>query len=42
MSLDALKNLGRIAIPMGEFWQCNLWREAKEQNKNGKQPRQQQ
>lgn len=37
MSLDALKNLGRCAIPMGEFWQCNLWREANDQNKNGKQ-----
>jgi hypothetical protein len=22
MSLDGLKNLGRAAIPMGEFWQC--------------------
>jgi hypothetical protein len=37
MSLDALKNLGRTAIPMGEFWQSNLWREANDQNKNGKQ-----
>jgi hypothetical protein len=36
MSLDALKNLGRTAIPMGEFWQCGLWTEDK-QNKTTKQ-----
>jgi hypothetical protein len=36
MSLDALKNLGRCAIPMGEFWQCGLWTEDK-QNKTTKQ-----
>jgi len=36
MSLDALKNLGRTAIPMGEFWQCGLWTEDK-QNKSTKQ-----
>lgn len=36
-SLDALKNLGRCAIPMGEFWQNNIsWIEGA-QNKNGKQ-----
>jgi len=36
MALDALKNLGRCAIPMGEFWQDGTWIEAN-QNKNGKQ-----
>jgi len=36
MSLDGLKNLGRTAIPMGEFWQCGLWTEEK-QNKTTKQ-----
>ena len=36
MALDALKNLGRCAIPMGEFWQDGAWVEAN-QNKNGKQ-----
>jgi hypothetical protein len=36
MALDCLKNLGRCAIPMGEFWQDGLWVEAN-QNKNGKQ-----
>ena len=36
MSLDCLKNLGRTAIPMGEFWQCGNWTEDR-QNKVGKQ-----
>lgn len=36
MALDALANLGRCAIPMGEFWQDGLWVESN-QNKNGKQ-----
>ena len=36
MALDALKNLGRCAIPMGEFWQDGTWVESN-QNKNGKQ-----
>ena len=36
MALDCLKNLGRCAIPMGEFWQDGSWVEAN-QNKNGKQ-----
>jgi hypothetical protein len=36
MALDALANLGRCAIPMGEFWQDGQWIEAN-QNKNGKQ-----
>jgi hypothetical protein len=36
MALDCLKNLGKCAIPMGEFWQCGTWVEAN-QNKNGKQ-----
>jgi hypothetical protein len=36
MALDALKNLGRCAIPMGEFWQDGSWVESN-QNKNGKQ-----
>jgi hypothetical protein len=36
MAMDCLKNLGRCAIPMGEFWQDGLWTEAN-QNKNGKQ-----
>ena len=36
MALDALANLGRCAIPMGEFWQDGAWIEAN-QNKNGKQ-----
>ena len=36
MALDALKNLGRCAIPMGEFWQDGAWVESN-QNKNGKQ-----
>ena len=36
MALDCLKNLGRCAIPMGEFWQDGAWVEAN-QNKNGKQ-----
>lgn len=36
MSLDGLKNLGRTAIPMGEFWQCGNWTENK-QNKSAKQ-----
>ena len=35
-ALDALANLGRCAIPMGEFWQDGAWVEAG-QNKNGKQ-----
>ena len=36
MALDCLKNLGRCAIPMGEFWQDGTWVEGN-QNKNGKQ-----
>ena len=36
MSMDAVKNLGRCAIPMGEFWQNTDWRE-NDQNTNGKQ-----
>ena len=36
MAMDALANLGRCAIPMGEFWQDGTWVEAN-QNKNGKQ-----
>lgn len=36
MAMDALKNLGQCAIPMGEFWQDGTWVEAN-QNKNGKQ-----
>ena len=36
MALDCLKNLGKCAIPMGEFWQDGTWVEAN-QNKNGKQ-----
>jgi len=36
MALDGLKNLGRCAIPMGEFWQDDHGLEAN-QNKNGKQ-----
>lgn len=37
MSMDALKNLGRCAVPMGEFWQSPAWREKEDQNTNGKQ-----
>ncbi len=37
MSMDALKNLGRCAVPMGEFWQNPTWREKDDQNTNGKQ-----
>ncbi len=37
MSMDGLKNLGRCAVPMGEFWQSPLWREKDDQNTNGKQ-----
>lgn len=37
MSMDALKNLGRCAIPMGEFWQSPTWREKDDQSTNGKQ-----
>jgi hypothetical protein len=37
MSMDALKNLGRCAVPMGEFWQSPTWREKNDQNTNGKQ-----
>ena len=36
MAMDCLKNLGRTAIPMGEFWQDGTWVEGN-QNKNGKQ-----
>ena len=36
MAMDCLKNLGRCAIPMGEFWQNGGWMEAN-QNRNGKQ-----
>jgi hypothetical protein len=36
MAMDCLKNLGRCAIPMGEFWHDGAWTEAN-QNKNGKQ-----
>lgn len=35
--MDALKNLGRCDIPMGEFWQSSHWREGHNQNTNGKQ-----
>lgn len=35
--MDALKNLGRCDIPMGEFWQSQHWREGTNQNTNGKQ-----
>lgn len=37
MSMDALENLGRCAVPMGEFWQDSAWREKNDQNTNGKQ-----
>jgi len=37
MNMDALKNLGRCTVPMGEFWQSPLWREKNDQNTNGKQ-----
>lgn len=37
MSMDALKNLGSCAVPMGEFWQSPTWREKNNQNTNGKQ-----
>ncbi len=37
MSMDALKNLGRCAVPMGEFWQSQSWRASTDQNTNGKQ-----
>ncbi|MGH9403521.1 MAG: glycosyl hydrolase, partial [Terriglobia bacterium] len=37
MSMDALKNLGRCAVPMGEFWQSPVWKEKNDQNTNGKQ-----
>ncbi len=37
MSMDALKNLGRCAVPMGEFWQDSSWKEKNDQNTNGKQ-----
>src|SRR5271157_995605 len=37
MSMDALKNLGRCSVPMGEFWQNPTWREKDDQNTNGKQ-----
>jgi hypothetical protein len=36
MTMDALKNLGRCAVPMGEFWQDSSWQEDG-QNVNGKQ-----
>jgi hypothetical protein len=36
MAMDALKNLGRCDIPMGEFWQDGAWTE-NGQNTNGKQ-----
>lgn len=35
--MDALKNLGRADIPMGEFWQSSHWHEGANQNTNGKQ-----
>ncbi|MCX6875547.1 MAG: glycosyl hydrolase [Verrucomicrobia bacterium] len=35
--MDALKNLGRSDIPMGEFWQSAHWHEGPNQNTNGKQ-----
>ena len=35
--MDALKNLGRGDIPMGEFWQSEHWHEGTNQNTNGKQ-----
>jgi len=37
MPMDALKNLGCCAVPMGEFWQSPTWREKDDQNTNGKQ-----
>ncbi len=37
MPMDALKNLGRCDVPMGEFWQSPAWKEKNEQNINGKQ-----
>jgi hypothetical protein len=37
MAMDALRNLGRCAVPMGEFWQSPTWREKNDQNTNGKQ-----
>jgi hypothetical protein len=36
MSMDALKNLGRCDVPMGEFWQNGAYTE-NGQNTNGKQ-----
>ncbi len=35
--MDALKNLGRCDIPMGEFWHSQHWHEGTNQNTNGKQ-----
>jgi len=35
--MDALKNLGRCDIPMGEFWHSSHWHEGTNQNTNGKQ-----
>lgn len=35
--MDALKNLGRCDIPMGEFWHSHHWHEGTNQNTNGKQ-----
>jgi hypothetical protein len=35
--MDALRNLGRCDIPMGEFWQSSHWHEGANQNTNGKQ-----
>jgi hypothetical protein len=35
--MDALKNLGRSDIPMGEFWYSQHWHEGTNQNTNGKQ-----
>jgi hypothetical protein len=38
MSMDALKNLGRCTVPMGEFWHGHPgWMEKDDQNVNGKQ-----
>jgi hypothetical protein len=37
MMMDALANLGRCAVPMGEFWHSKSWRANGDQNHNGKQ-----
>jgi hypothetical protein len=37
MTMDALKNLGRSTVPMGEFWYSGQMKEGNLQNKAGKQ-----